>query len=111
MCGGGDPVKHLRGLVVSRTGHVAKAANNKPPEMLILGEARAAIAANAMTICPPTPSKEDAAADADPKGELHDAVTCQECGCVEPEVTHNDGLATCVAFSARVLELDEPGVL
>ena len=59
------PVKHLGGLVVSRTGHVPKAANNKPPEMLILGEARAAITANAMTICPPTPSKEpDAAADA-----------------------------------------------
>ena len=65
---GGDPSmlkgqEVLKGLIISRTGHLPKAKNNNveagETEGLRLKEARAAMALNAKTLCPPSPEMEE----------------------------------------------------
>ena len=100
-------VCELKGLVVSRTGHCAKAKNNKPPACELLAEARAAIAASRSTMCPPTPEAGQRGDTGDDDASTQPAITC-DCGLIQPEVRlQDDGMAFCIACEARVPSMDE----
>ena len=93
--------KQLKALIVSRTGHCARAANNKPVaeggEGATLIEARAAIAAHDATLCPPTPEPLASCAPAD--------VLCAVCEAAgqSSDVTSNDeGLCFCTTCGSRL---------
>ena len=85
-------VKALRALIVSRTGHGAKAKNNK--DKALLKEALAACVANPASRCPPVASHDETVVNGDADGVQGDGasdVDGDSANSVNGDGVHSDG--------------------
>ena len=96
----------LKALVVSRTGHCAKAPNNKSPEKPLLAEVREAMEEKCATQCPPTPTPGTVSNKPDDDNKPPTTIICEGCDTADPEVALKNDYAFCISCNARVPEMD-----